>query len=101
VIENRLQMAGVRARQTVAERARLIGDQLHRSHDAAPLVVELFVVGADQRQELREFQRARGRQARALELLAQARMQLRDGRHVFTSRHRLQGRIGLERDGVV
>ena len=56
--------------------AGLISDQLHRSHDAAPLIVKLLVVGIDQGQQLAQLQHPRAGLLRLHQLLAQARVQL-------------------------
>ncbi len=47
VVEYHLPVAGIDPTQAFTVGARLIGNQLHRTHDAAPLVIELLVVAAD------------------------------------------------------
>ena len=75
VVEDGLQVRGRLLANLARERLRLVGHQLHRAHDAAPLGVDAIVVrtdGLEQRLESRSPPRASRLRDLALEELVQA-----------------------------
>ena len=56
VVEDGLQMRGGLLANLAGERLRLVGHELHRAHDAAPLAVDAVVVRADGLEQRLEVQ---------------------------------------------
>ena len=73
VIEDRLQLARGALAQLAREIGRLVGHELHRTNDAAPLVVRARVSGLDGRKQLGEVDLA-VRSQRVLDLLVEQSM---------------------------
>ncbi len=56
VVEDGLQVGGRLLPNLARERLRLIGHELHRAHDAAPLPVDPVVMGADRPEQRIDIQ---------------------------------------------
>ena len=77
VIENGLQLGGRLLANFARERLRLIRHELHRTHDAAALLIYRVVMAADGMEQLSEFGCPRGRACRGhAQLLAEQSVQV-------------------------